>query len=63
MSECSRRLVPKARELADVVGDLRAHRLRRLPGLATLGRIVAVAKDALDLGVPQLDTADDPAVA
>ena len=63
MPECSRRLVPKARELADVVGDLRAHGLRRLPGLATLGRIVAVAKDALDLGVPKLDTADESAVA
>ena len=63
MAEGARGLVPEARELADVVGDLGANRLRRLPRLAALARIVASAEDPLDLGVLDLDAADTPAVA
>ena len=63
MTEGTRGLVPEARQLAHVVGDLGANRLRGLPRLATLARIVASAEDPLDLGVVDLAAADTPAVA
>ena len=60
--EPASRLVAQAGELAHVVGDLGADRLRRLPRLAALGGVVALAEDALDLGVVDLDAADDAAM-
>ncbi len=63
MTEGACGLVPKSRQLAHVVGDLGANRLRSLPRLATRVRIVASAEDPLDLGVLDLDSADTPAVA
>ena len=41
----------------------RADGLGRLPGLAALGRVVALAEDALDLVVVDLDPVHDAAVA
>ena len=55
ISEPAGGLVPEACELADVVCDLGADGLRRLPRLLPLGRVVALAEDALDLGVADLD--------
>ena len=43
--------VAEAGEPANVVGDPRPDGLRRLPRLATLGGVVALAEDALDLVV------------
>ena len=63
VAEAARGLVAQARELADVVGNDRADGLGRLPGLAALGRIVALAKDALDLGVADLRAFHNAAVA
>ena len=63
VAEAARGLVAQARELADIVGNDRADGLGRLPGLAALGRIVALAKDALDLGVADLRTGDHTAMA
>ena len=68
-AERPRRLVAKPRELAHVVGDDRADRLRRLPCLAPLRLVVARPEDLLDpvvvdglaahdaamLGEPRLD--------
>ena len=54
--------VPEPRELAHVVGDRRADRLRCLPGLAALDLVVALAEDPLDLVVVDGPTGDDAAV-
>ena len=62
VAEPTSRFVAQAGELAHVVGDLGADRLRRLPRLAALGGVVALAEDALDLGVVDLDAADDAAM-
>ena len=63
VAETARGLVAQARELADIVGNDRAHGLGRLPGLAALDRVVALAKDALDLGIADLRAIHDAAVA
>ena len=62
VAERARGLVPQARELAHVVGDGRADGLRRLPGLAPLGDVVALAQDPLDPVVVHLLAADDGAM-
>ena len=54
--------VPEPRELAHVVGDRGADRLRRLPGLAALALVLALAEDPLDLVVVDGPTGDDAAV-
>ena len=54
VAERARGLVAQARELAHVVGDLGADGLRRLPGLAPLVDVVALAQDPLDLVVVDL---------
>src|SRR5439155_9591999 len=56
------RLVAQAGELPHVVGDRRSDRLRRLPRLAPLIRIVALAQDPLDLVVVDLLAPNDTAV-
>ena len=63
MTERTRSLVAQAGKRADVVGDLGTYRLGGLPGLASLRGIVALAEDPLDLGISDLDAADEPAVA
>ena len=62
MAERPGGLVAESGELADVVRDRGAHRLRRLPRLAALGGVVALTKDALDRVVVHLLAADDTAV-
>src|SRR5207344_3196211 len=61
--EGARGLVAEAGELADVVRDLGADRLRRLPRLATLRDVLALPEEPLDLRVVHLGSADDAAVA
>ena len=63
VAERARRLVAEARELADVVRDLGADRLRRLPRLTPLARVVALAQDPLDLVVVDLAARDHAAVS
>jgi hypothetical protein len=63
VAEAARGVVAQASELADVVGNDRADGLRGLPCLAALGWIVALAEDALDLGVADLRTRDHTAMA
>ena len=57
------RLVPEPGELADVVGHSGADRLRRLPGLAPLRDVVALAENPADRVVVQLGAAHDSAMA
>ena len=63
LPEAARRLVPESRELADVVRDSGADRLRGLPRLAPLAGVVALAEEPLDLVVVDLLPADDRSVA
>ena len=63
MANRASRLVAQARELAHVVRDDLPDGLRRLPGSAPLGDVVARPQDALDLVVVDLDAIENAAVA
>ncbi len=62
VADRARRLVAQPRELAHVLRDRGADRLRRLPGLLPLRDVVARPQDPLDLVVVDGPATDDTAV-